>query len=190
MSSAPSATRFSQQQSSNLKRVCVNLYSLFMIVVKAALKRLLLRIFFTLLTLLLFFPSAVAQAEQVTVRLDGRAVFRVGAVGELDATARARQIKRRMNRSLANPEAIAPPRIVPTNANNTEQAIFIAGVPVVTVTQADVQDNLTTVNVLAIQWSQAIDTNLERASLRRLAPGGRFANEVLKIGLFIIATRI
>lgn len=68
-------------------------------------------------------------------------------MGELDATARARQIERRMNRLLAKPEAIAPPRIVPANANNTEQAILIAGVPMVTVTQADAQDNLTTVNV-------------------------------------------
>lgn len=147
-----------------------------MIVVKAALKRFLLRMFATLLAMLLFFPSALAQAEQVTVRLDGRAVFQVGAVGKLDATARARQIERRMNRLLANPEAIAPPRIVPTN--NIERVIMIAGLPIVTVTQADAQDNLTTINALTIQWSQAIDLNLEKASLRRLAPGGRFVAEV------------
>lgn len=126
----------------------------------------------------LFLSPVNAQAEQVTVRLDGRAVFRVGAVGELDATARARQIERRMNRLLENPEAIAPPRIEPTNANNTDRVITIAGVPMVTVTEADAQDNLTTVNVLATQWSQAIDTNLERASERRLSPTGRFVAEV------------
>ena len=127
---------------------------------------------------LLILPPVHAQAEQVTVRLDGRAVFRVGAVGELDATARARQIERRMNRLLENPEAIAPPRIEPTNANTTDRVITIAGVPIVTVTEADAQDNLTTVNVLATQWSQAIDTTLERASERRLSPAGRFIAEV------------
>ncbi|NDJ17863.1 mechanosensitive ion channel domain-containing protein [Myxacorys almedinensis] len=142
------------------------------------LKQLLLRSIATVLAILLFLPAAVAQTEQVTVRLDGRAVFRVGVVGELDATARAQQIERRMNRLLENPDAIAPPRIEPTNANNTDRVITIAGVPIVTVTEADAQDNLTTVNVLATQWSQAIDTNLERASGRRLSPGGRFIAEV------------
>ncbi len=148
--------------------------------VKATLKRFCLRSFATLLAMVLFFPfSAVAQeAQQVTVRLDGRAVFQVGAVGKLDATARARQIERRMNRLLANPEAIAPPRTIPANANNGDRVITIAGVPVVTVTEADAQDNLTTVNTLTIQWSQAIDTNLERARLRRLSAGGRFVAEV------------
>jgi small conductance mechanosensitive channel len=146
--------------------------------VNARLTRLLLQSIATLLAILLCLPTAVAQSEQVTVRLDGRAVLRVGAVGELDATARARQIERRMNRLLENPDAIAPPRIESTNANNTDRMITIAGVPVVTVTEADAQDNLTTVNVLATQWSQAISTTLERASERRLSPGGRFIAEV------------
>ncbi len=145
----------------------------------AVLKRLFLRSLATLLAILLFLPSAgVAQAEQVTVRLDGRAVFQVRAVGELDASSRARQIERRMNRILANPEAIAPPRIAPKTSNNAEQVITIAGIPVVTVTEADAQDHLTTINALTIQWLQAIDTNLERARLRRLSPGGRFFAEI------------
>lgn len=146
--------------------------------VNASTKRLLLRSVATVLVILLFLPGAVAQAEQVTVRLDGQAVFRVGEVGKLDATVRVRQIERRMNRLLENPEAIAPPRIEPTNANNTDRVITIAGVPVVTVTETDAQDNLTTVSVLATQWSQAIDTALKRASERRLSPGGRFIAEV------------
>jgi small conductance mechanosensitive channel len=146
--------------------------------VNVRLKRLLLRSLATVLAVLLFLPAAVAQTEQVTVRIDGQAMFRVGAIGELEATARARQIERRMNRLLENPDAIAPPRIETTNANNTDRVITIAGVPIVTVTEIDAQDNLTTVNVLATQWSQSIDTTLERASDRRLSPGGRFVAEV------------
>lgn len=142
------------------------------------LKRLLQWAITALIIVLLILLPVHAQSEQVTVRLDGRAMFRVGAVGELDATTRARQIERRMNRLLENPEAIASPRIEPTNANNTDRVITIAGVPVVTVTEADAQDNLTTVNVLATQWSQAINTNLERASDRRLSPARRFVAEV------------
>jgi small-conductance mechanosensitive channel len=132
----------------------------------------------TLLTLLFCLPTVVAQAEQVTVRLDGRAVFRVGAVKELDATARARQIERRMNRLLESPEAITAPQIKPTNVRQTDRVITIAGIPLVTVTETDAQDNLMTVDALATQWSQAIDANLERASERRLSHGGRFASEV------------
>ncbi|MEX0267833.1 mechanosensitive ion channel family protein [Leptolyngbyaceae cyanobacterium UHCC 1019] len=141
-------------------------------------KRFFLKAIATLLTLLLYLPVAVAQTEQVTVRLDGRAVFRVGAVKNLDANTRARQIERRINRLLENPEAIAPPRIESTNDNQAERVITIAGIPVVTVTEADAQDNLTTVGILATQWSQAIDATLKRASTRRLSPGGRFASEV------------
>lgn len=88
--------------------------------------------------------SAEAQQEQATVRLDGRTVFRVSAVGDRDTTARARQVERRMARLLGNPNAIAPPQIQPAGANNSERVISIAGVPIVTVTTADAQDNLTT----------------------------------------------
>ncbi len=42
--------------------------------------------------------SAGAPDERVTVRLDGREMFRVSAVENVDATARARQIERRMSR--------------------------------------------------------------------------------------------
>lgn len=122
--------------------------------------------------------SAQAQQEQATVRLDGRTVFRVSAVGEQDATAHARQVERRMARLLENPSAIAPPQIQPTGANNSERVITMAGVPIVTVTTTDAQDNLTTVDALANQWSQAVDAAIERASQRRLSPLARFSTQV------------
>jgi len=56
---------------------------------------------FAILTTTILSSSVGAQDERVTVRLDGRSVFR----------ARARQIEGRMNRLLQNPEAIALPRI-------------------------------------------------------------------------------
>jgi small conductance mechanosensitive channel len=51
-------------------------------------------------------------------------------------------------------------------------------VSIITITTADAQDNLTTVDALAIQWSQAIDAALKRATQRRLSPWGRFIAEV------------
>ncbi len=133
---------------------------------------------FTILTTTIIPSSVRAQDERVTVRLNGRSVFRVSAVENNDAQARAQQIERRMNRLLENPEALAAPRIETTRADRAERVITIAGVPVVTVTSADAQDNLTTVDALATQWSQAIDNALKRASQRRLSSWGRFVAEV------------
>lgn len=130
------------------------------------------------LTGIIITPTSVgAQDERVTVRLDGRSVFRVSELENTDATARARQIERRMNRLLENPQAIAPPRIEPSK-DRTVRVIAIAGVPIVTVTPADAQDNLTTIDGLATQWSEAIDAALKRASQRRLSPWARFVAQV------------
>ncbi|PSB48881.1 mechanosensitive ion channel protein MscS [Cyanosarcina cf. burmensis CCALA 770] len=133
---------------------------------------------FAILTTTIIPSSVGAQDERVTVRLDGRSLFRISAVENTNAEARARQIERRMNRLLENPAAIAAPQIETTRVDRAERVITIAGVPVVTVTPTDAQDNLTTVNALATQWSQAINTALKQASQRRLSPWGRFAAEV------------
>jgi len=78
--------------------------------------------------------------------LDGRAVFRVSAVGNTDATARVRQIERRMNRLLQNPSAITSARIEP--ADDSDRVISMAECPV-TITQTDKAGHLTTVDALA-----------------------------------------
>lgn len=123
-------------------------------------------------------PNSVrAQDERVTVRLDGRALFRVSAVDNTNASDRARQIERRMNRLLENPTAISPPQIE-TSQDKQTRIITTIGVPIITLTVTDAQDNLTTVDALAIQWSQAINAALKRASQRRLSPWGRFVAEV------------
>ncbi|WP_225225441.1 mechanosensitive ion channel family protein [Komarekiella delphini-convector] len=131
-----------------------------------------------LIVITITLPNSVrAQDERVTVRLDGRALFRVSAVDNTKASDRARQIERRMNRLLENPTAISPPQIE-TSQDKQQRVITSAGVPIVTLTSTDAQDNLTTVDALAIQWSQAINAALKRASQRRLSPWGRFVAEV------------
>lgn len=106
-------------------------------------------------------PNSVrAQDERVTVRLDGRALFRVSAIDNTSASDRARQIERRMNRLLENPTAISSPQIE-TSQDKQERVITNVGVPIVTLTTTDAQDNLTTVDTLAIQWSQAINVALK-----------------------------
>lgn len=56
-------------------------------------------------------PLAPAQDERETVRVDGRAVFRLGPVGDREATVRVRRIEQRLATLLDNPQAIAPARV-------------------------------------------------------------------------------
>ncbi|MDQ3548197.1 MAG: mechanosensitive ion channel family protein [Chloroflexota bacterium] len=126
----------------------------------------------------LFPVAGTAQDERVTVRVDGRSIFRVGSAGEQAAAERAERIERRLATLLENPEAIAPSRIERSGADGSERTISVAGVPVVTVTQLDAEDNLTTVDALASQWQAALDGGLERARGRRLSAWGRFTAEV------------
>lgn len=118
-----------------------------------------------------------AQDERVTVRLDGRALFRVGSAADTDPATRARRVERRLATLLENPQAIVPARVEP-GASEDEQIVTVAGVPVVTVTIGDAEDNLTTPAALAALWAQRIDTALAEGQARRLSPGGRFAAEV------------
>lgn len=127
---------------------------------------------------LLLSPSILAQDERVTVRVDGRTLFRVGHSGATAARDRARRIERRLATLLENPTAIAPARVETAGVNDAERVISIAGVPVVTITEADAQDNLTSVDALAAQWSQVIEAALQRARERRSSTWRRFAAEV------------
>jgi small-conductance mechanosensitive channel len=109
-----------------------------------------------------------AQDERATVRLDGRTVLRVGPTDEVDAETRASRIEQRLNTLLENPDTIATSFI---ETAGDERIITVSGVPVVTITQPDAEDNLTTVDALAIQWSQVIDTQLARGRERRQTTG-------------------
>lgn len=123
-------------------------------------------------------PSMRAQDERVTVRVDGRTLFRVGGSGETAASERARRIERRLATLLENPTAITPASIETAGVKEAERIISIAGVPVVTITEADAQDNLTAVDALAAQWAQVVDAALRRARERRSSAWSRFASEV------------
>lgn len=129
-------------------------------------------IFFILVNLA---APALAQETTATVRLDGRIVFQVGQVtDEDDAAARARRIEARLDGLLRNLDALGPPKAQETPAGWT---VVVSGIPVVTVTARDAEDNLTTPQALAVQWAAALDRALERARDRRRGWGGRFGAE-------------
>lgn len=116
-----------------------------------------------------------AQSEIATVRLDGQAVFQVGPSTDTeDASARARRIERRLGGLLRNLDALSPPV---ARMTRTGWTVTVSGIPIVTVTQRDAEDNLTTPDALARQWSGALGRALDRARERRLGWGGRFGAE-------------
>jgi small-conductance mechanosensitive channel len=122
--------------------------------------------------------SVRAETERVTVRVDGRAVFRVGATADQDATARAARIERRIAALRENPQAIAPVVVEPGGLANASRVLSVSGVPVVAITPEDAQDNLTDIDALANQWARALDDALLRAKQQRQTGWGRFRAEV------------
>lgn len=119
-----------------------------------------------------------AQDDRAMVRIDGRPVFRVGPSDTVTAANRARRIERRIATLLADPRAIPPARVERIGADTSARVITIMSVPVTSVTRDDAEDNLTTVDALASRWARSLDTELHRASQRRLSGWGRFTSEV------------
>jgi small conductance mechanosensitive channel len=123
-----------------------------------------------------FLLPALAEAQDTrsTVRLDGRSLFRVSSTEDLPATDRAARVEARLT-SLLETESDLPPAVAGPSSEGW--VVTVAGVPVATVTEADVQDNLTSPEMLARQWASAIDRELARAVGERVGWGGRFLAE-------------
>jgi small-conductance mechanosensitive channel len=115
---------------------------------------------------------SVARAQEddrAPVRLDGRTLFRVGPSGELDAAARARRIELRLEALLDSPERIESAVIQLAETDTDERLITVNAAPIVTVTAADADENLTSVEELADRWAGVIDDALLEARARRTA---------------------
>ena len=121
---------------------------------------------------------AAAQGERATVRVDGRPVLRVGAADSASAAERAARVERRIAVLLETPRAITPVRVERSGPADSSRTLSVSGVPVVTVTRGDAEDNFTAVDALAAQWSRTLDAALGRAAERRLSRWGRFGAEV------------
>lgn len=126
----------------------------------------------------LFATAAAGQDGRATIRVDGRPLFRVGAIDTISASERAARIERRLLTLLETPRALAPSQVQSAGPDGADRVITIVGVPVVTVSRTDAEDYLTTVDALAAQWARALDAALERAVAGRLSRAGRFRAEV------------
>jgi small conductance mechanosensitive channel len=105
-----------------------------------------------------------AQEDRATVRLFGRAVFRVSSTATQDAATRARTIERRLDAVAQAADAPPPARIERGTTNPEERIITVAGVAVVTVFPSDAEENLVEVDALARQWARAVDEAVQRAA--------------------------
>ncbi len=122
--------------------------------------------------------SSVAQESVATVRLDGRALFRIGADAELEARPRARQVERQLAAVLETPQGITRARIEKTGEHGENRQISVAGRPLVEVTPMDADANGEAIDTLARQWAALIDGALATAVERRDSERGRFVTSV------------
>lgn len=143
-----------------------------------------LHIWGALAALLVLFVSVVpvqGQDDRVTVRIDGRPVFRVGPSPDADATTRARRIESRIATLLETPNAIQLPAQVEVSSVDPENRIItVSGVTIVTITPEDAEENLLEgrVQALAEQWAGAITRELEVSRAQRTSGWGRLATDV------------
>jgi len=126
-------------------------------------------------------PSAVtAQVDDglATVRLDGRALFRLGGTEELDARLRARQIERQLLAVLETPLGITKARVVPVGENADARQITMAGRTLMQVTEEDAEANGRTLEAQTVEWATVLEAALEQASTRRTSERDRFVTDV------------
>ncbi|MCQ4260315.1 mechanosensitive ion channel family protein [Stutzerimonas stutzeri] len=119
-----------------------------------------------------------AQEGVATVRLDGRALFRIGPSEELEPRPRARQIERQLAAVLETPQGITRARIAPAETEDASLQISVAGRPLLVVAPADAEANGQPIERLAREWAAVIDRALVTAVKRRESDRGRFVTSV------------
>lgn len=123
-------------------------------------------------------PCAAAQSlDEAVVRLNGAPVLRVTGTDAEPAAQRAARIQRRLERLADRAGESGQPSVGPGPDANT-RIVHLLGAPIVTVTQLDADDQVTTVDALAAQWAVAIRDALAKARSARMSPWGRFRAEV------------
>lgn len=138
-----------------------------------------LALLLSLLTLFQTFPAA-AQVDDglATVRLDGRALFRLGGTEELEARLRARQIERQLLTVLETPQGISRARIAAAGENAASRQITMAGRVLMQVTWEDAEANGMALDAQAREWASILETALAQASTRRTSERARFVTDV------------
>ena len=120
---------------------------------------------------------ATAQVEQVPVRLNGTSVLEVAGTEDESAATRAARIERRLQRIVDRRDLAGTPDVVPGPTPDV-RVIRLQGLPIVSVTQADAEEAVMTVDALAGQWASSISQALIHARAARTSSWRRFTEEV------------
>lgn len=100
-------------------------------------------------------PSPVAGASSyASVKVDGRLLFEMVGARGLTAAERADKVNRRLNSLIARDEPIRPFESGDVVTRGGETAIVLGGEPILSVTDADAQDALSTRPELALLWGK------------------------------------
>ena len=121
--------------------------------------------------------AAAQGTGEASVRLNGVPVMRVTATGDESAGVRAARIERRLRRLVARDQALPAVTVVPGPTADT-RVVQLGDAPLVTVTRADAEDHLLTVDDLGAEWASALHDALQQARAAQLSPGRRFTTEV------------
>jgi len=132
----------------------------------------------SLVWLVLASPPLQAQESVATVRLDGRALFRIGPNEALEARPRAREVEKHLAAVLETPQGITRARIEKTGELRDNRQISVAGRPLVMVTPMDADANGKALDTLAQEWAALIDRALATAVERRGSERSRFVTSV------------
>ncbi len=143
---------------------------------------------FTLLTLFILFSSlstaAYAQGTSTqgptsagndttayaAVKVEGRTLFEVMGVRGMSASERADKVNRRLNSLTSRAEPLPPFTRENLIAGAAETTITLGGDSILTVTDGDAQDSLTTREALALQWGQKMAAAVKDARSVRANP--------------------
>jgi small-conductance mechanosensitive channel len=122
--------------------------------------------------------AARPQEGYATVRVDGQALFRLGALDNEDAKTRARRAEESLTNALDSLPAPLLVRRVPAASPPGSEEITVAGRRVVLVTPTDAEGHGVTVAALSEQWSSVIERALAQAAERRRSTWDRFVNAI------------
>lgn len=124
----------------------------------------------------LWVSPAIAQSDLAAVRLNGQPVLEVAGTTAEPARARADRIERRLQRVVDREDLVGRPAAVPGPVPDS-RIIEVQGLPVVTVTRADAEEALTTVEALADEWATVLGRAVDRARASRASPWRRIGDE-------------
>ena len=114
--------------------------------------------------------TGVSAAAYAPVKVEGRTLFEVMGVKGLTAAERADKINRRLTNLIGRSTPVKPFNQQDIQSGKTETTILLGGDTILSVTEADAQDTLSTRDELALLWGGKMTTAVADARSSRANP--------------------